>query len=106
MPQIRATHKWSGTTIEGQAIKTPSGYKFQEFDVDLDDARWTIEDLTPKLPERPGAVIDIFEIDGENFYPPVRAMLCLSGVWAVTQDTGRGAHILPDIIDDFKVVLP
>ena len=107
MPLIKATHKSSGITVEGRAVKTPSGnYLFAEINVRVNDIRWQIERLTPELPEKPGTVIDIFEYDGETFTPPVRAMLCAHGIWALARDTGRGAHVFPDLIDDFEVVLP
>ena len=106
MPQIKATHKSSGITVEGWATKTATGYFFTEIYVFVSDIRWAIEHLAPKLPEKPGTVIDIFKLGDETFYPPVRAMVGAHGIWALAQNTGLGAYVHPDRIDDFEVVLP
>lgn len=107
MPRIKATHKSSGITVEGRAIKTPSGnYCFVEINIFVTDIRWTIEHLAPELPEKPGTVIDIFELYGKTYNPPVRAMLGPNGIWELARDTEMGSNVSPIVINDFEVVLP
>ena len=106
MPLIKATHKSSGTAVEGQALKTATGFMFAVINMHVNDIRWTIERLAPELPEKPGTVIEIFGIDGKTCDPPVRAMLGPNGIWELARDTEMGSNVSPIVINDFEVVLP